>query len=308
MLTSLPTPTTTTVTAIGPSGVNVCTVEAPTPVTSGSGGRHKSFNDTMSLADRIGITKTPHVVKMLKECIFTHKLGGKITTTSHCSVPPASASSTVPTKPAPIRCASVTDLTTISDESDIDSDSSKECSLAPPDTNETLSHPLPSTWYQDLLLATYCDEFLNSEHPCIMTPEVNYDDDEVSLGDQAECEDFWGKYNMHIGGAAGTYHDQYSDGYDLFYSFSIHMADTLTDSLLVKSDVSSDFSVPIAHVYNCPVSGCAECNGLCAKKSKKPLWILDSGASKHFTFTLSNFLEYIALKHPIDKLSSTDGG
>jgi hypothetical protein len=77
------------------------------------------------------------------------------------------------------------------------------------------------------------------------------------------------------------------------------MADTLTDSLLVKSDVSSDFSVPIAHVHNCPVSGCAECNGLCAKKSEKPLWILDSGASKHFTFALSDFLKYTALRHPI---------
>jgi hypothetical protein len=77
------------------------------------------------------------------------------------------------------------------------------------------------------------------------------------------------------------------------------MADTLTDLPLVKSDVSSDFSVPIAHVHNCPISGCTKCNGLHAKKSKKPLWILDSGASKHFTFTLSDFLEYIALKHPI---------
>jgi hypothetical protein len=133
-----------------------------------------------------------------------------------------------------------------------------------------------------------------------MTPEVNYDnDDEVSLGDQAEHEDFWGDYNMQIDGAAGTYHDQYSDGYDSSCSFSIHMADTLTDSLLVKLDVSLDFSVPIAHVHNCPVSGCAECNGLCAKKSEKPLWILDSGASKHFTFALSDFLEYTALRHPI---------
>jgi hypothetical protein len=133
-----------------------------------------------------------------------------------------------------------------------------------------------------------------------VTPEVNYDDnDEVSLGDQAEREDFWADYDMQIDGAAGTYRDQYSDRYDSSCSFSNFMANTLTDSLLVKSDVSSDFSVPIAHVHNCPVSGCTECNGLRAKKSEKSLWILDSGASKHFTFALSDFLEYTALKHPI---------
>jgi hypothetical protein len=119
------------------------------------------------------------------------------------------------------------------------------------------------------------------------------------LGDQAEREDFWADYDMQIDGVAGTYHDQYSDGYDSSCSFSNFRADTLTDSLLVKSDVSSDFSVPIAHVHKCPISDCTECNGLRAKKSKKPLWILDSGASKHFTFTLSNFLEYTVLKHPI---------
>jgi hypothetical protein len=50
-------------------------------------------------------------------------------------------------------------------------------------------------WYQDLTLAQYCDEFLNSERPCIATPEVDYDD-EVSLGDQAKQEDFWGDYDM----------------------------------------------------------------------------------------------------------------
>jgi GAG-pre-integrase domain len=104
---------------------------------------------------------------------------------------------------------------------------------------------------------------------------------------------------MQIDGAAGTYHDQYSDGYDSSRSFSNFMADTLTDLLLVKSDVSSDFSVPIAHVHNCPVSDCPECNGRPAKKSAKSLWILDSGASKHFTFALSDFLEYTVLKHPI---------
>jgi hypothetical protein len=70
--------------------------------------------------------------------------------------------------------------------------------------------------------------------------------------------------------------------------------------------VSSDFSVPIAHVHNCPVSDCAECNGLYAKKSEKPLWILDSGASKHFTFALSNFLEYTALKHLIKVTTATN--
>jgi hypothetical protein len=123
-----------------------------------------------------------------------------------------------------------------------------------------------------------------------VTPEVDYDNDnEVSLGDQAEREDFWADYNMQIDGAAGTYRDQYSDGYNSSYLFSTHMADTLTDLLLVKSDVSSDFSVPIAHVHNCPVSGCAECNGLRAKKSEKPLWILDSGASRHFTFVLNGY-------------------
>jgi Domain of unknown function (DUF4219) len=204
---SLPASTTTTVTAIGPSGVNVRTVKAPAPVASGSGGRHESFNDAMSLADCMGVEKTPRVVKMLEERIFTHKLGGKITTGSHHSAPPASASSTVPTQPAPTRCASVTDLTTISDESDIDSNSSKECSSAPPDTTETLSQPPSSMWYQDLTLAQYCDEFLNSERPCIATPEVDYDDDEVLLGDQAEREDFWGDYDMQIDGAAGTYRD-----------------------------------------------------------------------------------------------------
>jgi Domain of unknown function (DUF4219)/gag-polypeptide of LTR copia-type len=135
----LPASTTTTVAAIGPSGVNVHTVKTPVPVASGSGGCHESFNDTMSLADRIGVTKTPHVVKTLEERIFTHKLGGKITTGSRHSMPPTSASSTVPTQPVLTRCASVTDLTTISDESDIDSDSSKECSSAPPDTTETPS-------------------------------------------------------------------------------------------------------------------------------------------------------------------------
>jgi hypothetical protein len=140
-----------------------------------------------------------------------------------------------------------------------------------------------------------------------VTPEVNYDNnDKVSLGDQAEHEDFWGNYDMQINGAAGTYHDQYSDRYNSSCSFSIHMADTLTDSLLVESDVSSDFSVPIAHVHNCPVSGCTECNGLCAKKSEKPLWILDSGASKHFTFALSDFLEYTVLKHPIKVTTATN--
>jgi Domain of unknown function (DUF4219)/gag-polypeptide of LTR copia-type len=64
---SLPAPTTTTIAAIGPSGVNVHTVEAPAPVKSGSGGRHESFNDAMSLADCMGIMKTPRVVKMLEE-------------------------------------------------------------------------------------------------------------------------------------------------------------------------------------------------------------------------------------------------
>jgi hypothetical protein len=79
---SLPASTTTTITAIGPSGVNVRTVKAPAPVASGSGGRHESFNDAMSLADRMGVKKTPRIVKTLEEQIFTHKLGGKITTGS----------------------------------------------------------------------------------------------------------------------------------------------------------------------------------------------------------------------------------
>jgi gag-polypeptide of LTR copia-type len=64
---SLPASTTTTVAAIGPSGVNVCTVKAPAPVTSGSGGRHESFNDAMSLADCMGVEKTPCIVKTLEE-------------------------------------------------------------------------------------------------------------------------------------------------------------------------------------------------------------------------------------------------
>jgi hypothetical protein len=110
-------------------------------------------------------------------------------------------------------------------------------------------------WYQDLTLAQYCNKFLNSECLHITTPEVDYDDDEVSLGNQAKCENFWGNYDIQINGAAGTYHDQYSNRYDSSCSFSINMANTLTDLLLVKTDVSSDFSVPIAHVHNCPVSG-----------------------------------------------------
>jgi hypothetical protein len=104
---------------------------------------------------------------------------------------------------------------------------------------------------------------------------------------------------MHIDGVAGTYCDQYLDGFIPSTLFSINVTNTLTDLPLVKLDMSLDFSIPIAHIHNCPISGCTECNGLYARKSKKPLWILDLGASKHFTFTLSNFLEYIALKYPI---------
>jgi hypothetical protein len=76
---------------------------------------------------------------------------------------------------------------------------------------------------------------------------------------------------MYIDGTASTYHNQYSDRYVPFTLFSINMADTLIDLLLVKSDVRSDFTVPIAHVHNCSISGCTKCNGLHAKKSVNPL-------------------------------------
>jgi hypothetical protein len=138
----LPTPATATVATISPTGVNMCTVLAPMPAQSGSRGCHESFTQAMTLAEHIGAPKTPCIIHTLEKCITlpTHKFGGKITTGCH-SVPLGKVTGTKPTTSAPTRCTSVIDLTTITNESDIDTDSVNEFLSAPPNTTELTSWP-----------------------------------------------------------------------------------------------------------------------------------------------------------------------
>jgi hypothetical protein len=130
-----------------------------------------------------------------------------------------------------------------------------------------------------------------------LTPELNESaEDCVSLG-----ENDWDLDAM-LSDAAGLF----DDGSVALSLISSHTADLRSPSQLAIKDssynVQSCVGIEIDSAFNCAhgsdMTKCAKCKDQQGAPGSAR-WLLDSGASSHFTYSLNDFIEYEDIKTPI---------
>src|SRR6266545_5019632 len=126
-------------------------------------------------------------------------------------------------------------------------------------------------------------------------------EDDVSIPNE-EDESLWGTYLANCQGASGVedlYNNCDNDEYVIYDFYSQTLPNCLIGPSLSKLERISaeDHDVLLRHACKCPGELCLQCKSL-SPRLRQPSWMLDSGASNHFTPLMSDFITYSPFPSP----------
>jgi hypothetical protein len=256
---SLPSPPLVHVASFSPAGMVTRTAHASLPA---AGQSHSPVHPTVisacSLAERIGVETTTNNLKTLEQHITMpqHKYGGRITASKRTSTPPPSP----PTS------------------------TSASMSVADWDAQLTAERLHDDEEYPQV---SY------EEHFGVTLPSVpnTPSSDCVSLfGDEDIELENWARRELD-GAACHEFNDDESVILPShIYGTNVSSVDRASKGAAV---MEKDISVLNKYVHNCKTSDCPKCE----KEHKNSMnWLLDSGATWHFTHLIKDFISYEALK------------
>ena len=263
------------ITTIMPQGL-LQRIEVEAPNTSSFGnGPYPSFNNAMTLADRLGVPKFTRNVQCLEQLVMIH------VDTPGPSTFPGSAQDLLTTAPTP------------------------EGSHPSSPRSPTWPHMTQSEKDGIALLVRFLIRPCASTVPPHVPQDIsniNKDMEDTIFLPEGEDKDLtlWGcdfapAFNLNDTSACGIddFYGDLSNGE--YVSLPFH-SDSSPDSLSVttfnyKRLSAQDIVLLSNHMCNCPKASCLKCKGL-TPCSIKPEWMMDSGVSNHFTPLKSDFISY----------------
>ena len=283
---SIPGPSTHTVVQIGPQGLSQrIAVEAQDHSSFGNG-PYETFNAAMTLADRLGVPKHTRNIQRLEVTAGKRRRVSPPTPIESASPSPSHSASTLPL-----------DMEVVSDL-DQPAPRTLDPRVHPRAANRSPSPPF------DPLRTSLTNNPVFYPEPTpdrFNRPSAWHqveDDETVSLGD----DDLFGPdaYN-HEGPISGADWDDMC-GVEPYAHFELYCYQA-TNSPLGATFEGAGLSVTdhvllSRYACTCPMASCSKCKGF--EPRVAPLrWMLDSGASSHFTPVFTDFVSFTPFREPL---------